>query len=78
MLATFALLGAGVVGGVVGANIADDGVTTIVSEQPAVVRADETAAEPTSIGVVQLGDDRRRAGRRDPRAEHRQRLGLGR
>jgi hypothetical protein len=44
-----ALLGAGVVGGVVGANIADDGATTSVSEQPAVVRAEEAAVEPTSI-----------------------------
>ena len=50
VLATIALLGAGVVGGVVGANIADDGGTTSVSEQPAIVRADEAAVEPTSIG----------------------------
>jgi S1-C subfamily serine protease len=55
VLAAAALLGAGVVGGVVGANVADDGVTTIVSEQPAVVRADETAAEPTSIASSSSG-----------------------
>ena len=54
VLAAAAMLGAGAIGGVVGASIADVG-TTSVTGQPAVIRAEPTAVEQTSTASSDAG-----------------------